>query len=157
VEPDPLSNPVLNRPYDAPTRWFEIGRNGPTGVVQPGRRPSESLVPIAASRKGALGSDGSVQQILDVDVTAERRAGSASPSPSARSTARVSPSYIKSAAREAVKAGDIDLVAVLGFAFDAQATEVTETEGSPSPPPTRGSPRWRVSAGSAASRSCWSG
>ncbi len=28
-----------------------------------------------------------------------------------------------------MKAGDIDLVAVLGFAFDAQATEVTETDG----------------------------
>ena len=41
----------------------------------------------------------------------------------------VSPAYVKAAAREAVKIGDIDLVAVLGFAFDAQATEVTETDG----------------------------
>ncbi len=41
----------------------------------------------------------------------------------------VSPSFIKSAAREAVKADDIDLLCVLGFAFDAQATEVTETDG----------------------------
>jgi adenine-specific DNA-methyltransferase len=41
----------------------------------------------------------------------------------------VSPSFIKSAAREAVKAEDIDLLCVLGFAFDAQATDVTEADG----------------------------
>ena len=41
----------------------------------------------------------------------------------------VSPAFIKAAAREAVAAGDVDLVAVLGFAFDAQATEVTEEDG----------------------------
>ena len=41
----------------------------------------------------------------------------------------VSPSFIKAAAREAVHASDVDLVAVLGFAFDAQATEVTEEDG----------------------------
>jgi adenine-specific DNA-methyltransferase len=41
----------------------------------------------------------------------------------------VSPSFIKAAAREAIAAGDIDLVAILGFAFDAQATEVTEADG----------------------------
>jgi adenine-specific DNA-methyltransferase len=41
----------------------------------------------------------------------------------------VSPSFIKAAAREAIHASDVDLVAVLGFAFDAQATEVTEADG----------------------------
>jgi adenine-specific DNA-methyltransferase len=41
----------------------------------------------------------------------------------------VSPAFIKAAAREAIAAGDVDLVAVLGFAFDAQATEVTEQDG----------------------------
>jgi adenine-specific DNA-methyltransferase len=41
----------------------------------------------------------------------------------------VSPTFIKAAAREAIAAGDIDLVTVLGFAFDAQATEVTEQDG----------------------------
>ncbi len=41
----------------------------------------------------------------------------------------VSPSFIKSAAREAIRAGGIDLLCVLGFAFDAQATEVTEADG----------------------------
>jgi adenine-specific DNA-methyltransferase len=41
----------------------------------------------------------------------------------------VSPAFIKAAAREAVRASDVDLLAVLGFAFDAQATEVTEQDG----------------------------
>ncbi len=41
----------------------------------------------------------------------------------------VSPTFIKSAAREAIRAGDMDLLCVLGFAFDAQATEVTESDG----------------------------
>ncbi|MFD2093421.1 site-specific DNA-methyltransferase [Blastococcus deserti] len=41
----------------------------------------------------------------------------------------VSPTFIKSAAREAIRAGDVDLLCVLGFAFDAQATEVTESDG----------------------------
>jgi adenine-specific DNA-methyltransferase len=41
----------------------------------------------------------------------------------------VSPAFIKAAAREAVQASDVDLLAVLGFAFDSQATEVTEQDG----------------------------
>jgi len=70
---DALSNPILNRPYDVPTRYFELGPHGPTGVIKDGRRPSESLIPIAASRKGARKEDGSVQVTLDVELTAERR------------------------------------------------------------------------------------
>ena len=41
----------------------------------------------------------------------------------------VSPSFIKAAAKEAISDGSIDLLCVLGFAFDAQATEVTEVDG----------------------------
>lgn len=41
----------------------------------------------------------------------------------------VSPSFIKSAAKEAIRAGDIELLCVLGFAFDPQATGVTEEDG----------------------------
>ncbi|WP_456609688.1 site-specific DNA-methyltransferase [Blastococcus sp. SYSU DS0619] len=41
----------------------------------------------------------------------------------------VSPTFIKSAARAAIRAGDVDLLCVLGFAFDAQATDVTESDG----------------------------
>lgn len=41
----------------------------------------------------------------------------------------VSPKFIKQAAREALEAGDIDLLCVLGFAFDPQATNVTKDDG----------------------------
>jgi adenine-specific DNA-methyltransferase len=41
----------------------------------------------------------------------------------------VSPSFIKAAAREMIKDGEIDLLCVLGFAFDPQATGVTDEDG----------------------------
>ena len=41
----------------------------------------------------------------------------------------VSPTYVKKAAREAINADDVDLLCILGFAFDAQVTGVTEDDG----------------------------
>jgi adenine-specific DNA-methyltransferase len=41
----------------------------------------------------------------------------------------VSPSYVKRAAREAINAEEVDLLCILGFAFDAQVTGVTEDDG----------------------------
>lgn len=41
----------------------------------------------------------------------------------------VGPSFVKQAAREALDAGDIDLLAILAFAFDPQVTGVTEDDG----------------------------
>ncbi len=41
----------------------------------------------------------------------------------------VSPGFIKNAAREAIRAEDVDLLCVLGFAFDPQAIGVTEDDG----------------------------
>ncbi|MBL0003905.1 MAG: site-specific DNA-methyltransferase [Actinomycetales bacterium] len=41
----------------------------------------------------------------------------------------VSPQFIKAAAKEAIKDGEIDLLCVLGFAFDPQATGVTAEDG----------------------------
>ncbi|CCK62688.1 DNA methylase N-4/N-6 [Mycobacterium canettii CIPT 140070017] len=41
----------------------------------------------------------------------------------------VSASFVKNAAREAIHAEDVDLLCVLGFAFDPQVTGVTEQEG----------------------------
>ncbi|WP_375430380.1 BPTD_3080 family restriction endonuclease [uncultured Friedmanniella sp.] len=65
--------PILNGPYDSPGRHFEMGAHGPTGVVKVGRRPSESFIPIAATRKGHSLADGSAQDSLDLDHTGERR------------------------------------------------------------------------------------
>lgn len=44
-------DPVLNGPYDPPTRFFEIGPKGPTGTVIDGRRPSESFIPVPKPKK----------------------------------------------------------------------------------------------------------
>ncbi|KUI44920.1 DNA methylase [Mycobacterium sp. IS-1590] len=41
----------------------------------------------------------------------------------------VSATYVKNAAKEAIQAGDIDLLCLLGFAFDPNVTNVTETDG----------------------------
>jgi adenine-specific DNA-methyltransferase len=41
----------------------------------------------------------------------------------------VSPSYVKKAAREAIDSEDVDLLAILGFAFDPQVTGLTEDDG----------------------------
>jgi adenine-specific DNA-methyltransferase len=41
----------------------------------------------------------------------------------------VSPSHVKKAAREAIEAEDVGLLAILGFAFDPQVTGLTEDDG----------------------------
>ncbi|MEI7929450.1 MAG: DEAD/DEAH box helicase family protein, partial [Verrucomicrobiales bacterium] len=62
-----IENPILNGPYDPPGRHFELGPEGPTGTIIEGRRPSESFIPVPATKKGKE------QQALDFDVTGERR------------------------------------------------------------------------------------
>ena len=47
-----ISNPILNSPYAAPQQHFELGPKGPTGEIREGRRPSESFIPVPASKKG---------------------------------------------------------------------------------------------------------
>ena len=68
---DAIANPILNGPFEEPTTHFKIGSHGPTGELVPGRRPSESFIPIAQSRK-ARHAAGSQQQALDFDLTGER-------------------------------------------------------------------------------------
>ncbi|HVW81007.1 MAG TPA: DEAD/DEAH box helicase family protein [Mycobacteriales bacterium] len=66
-------DPILNGPYDEPARHYVVGPHGPTGEIRDGRRPSESFVPIPPVRKGRKGDDGTVQESLDVVLTAEKR------------------------------------------------------------------------------------
>lgn len=76
---DALTSPILNSPYGAPEAHFEIGPKGPTGEIKPGRRPSESFIPIPVSkkkrgRKKIDPSDLAEQESLDLfDTTGERR------------------------------------------------------------------------------------
>ncbi|MGI9031366.1 MAG: DEAD/DEAH box helicase family protein, partial [Ilumatobacteraceae bacterium] len=71
--PAALDNPIRNSPYAAPEQHFVLGRDGPTGKVKPGRRLSESFVPVPASRKGRGSGAVPDQQLIDFDVTGERR------------------------------------------------------------------------------------
>lgn len=68
-----IDNPILNSPFEQPDRHYVIGPQGPTGEIRDGRRPSESFIPIAVSKKGKKGVDGSGQEGFDFDVTRERR------------------------------------------------------------------------------------
>jgi type III restriction enzyme len=70
---DAITNPILNPPFGSPSRHYEMGPHGRTDVIRQGRRPSESFVPIAAARRGRQGADGAMQDILDFDVTGQRR------------------------------------------------------------------------------------
>ncbi|HRA06317.1 MAG TPA: hypothetical protein PKV13_06815, partial [Propionicimonas sp.] len=65
-----LSNPVINSPYDEPSRHFVIGPNGPTGDLADGRRRSEFFIPVPKSKKGK----GAAQEALfdQLEVTGER-------------------------------------------------------------------------------------
>ena len=68
-----LANPILNSPYEIPGRYWELGENGPTGVVVEARRPSESFTPIAPVRKRGKAQDTSVQEsILLTHETVQR-------------------------------------------------------------------------------------
>lgn len=71
-----LINPILNGPYDPPEHYFEIGPQGPTGQIVEGRRPSESFIPIAPTRKRGRPTASeslALQDELDFEVTGERR------------------------------------------------------------------------------------
>jgi type III restriction enzyme len=66
----PIDNPILNSPYEQPDRHYIIGPQGPTGEVKDGRRPSESFIPIAVTKK--RGPD-AAQLGIEFDLTGERR------------------------------------------------------------------------------------
>jgi type III restriction enzyme len=53
-----IDNPILNSPYEPPSRHYVISANGPTGEIQDGRRSSESFIPIAIAKKGRGKSQG---------------------------------------------------------------------------------------------------
>lgn len=69
----PIDNPILNSPYEQPDRHYVVGLQGPTGEIRDGRRPSESWIPIAVSKKSRTQQGASEQQSFDFDATGERR------------------------------------------------------------------------------------
>lgn len=65
-----IDNPILNSPYEQPDRHYLIGQQGPTGEIRDGRRPSESFIAIAPTKKSKKKFE---QERLDFDLTHERR------------------------------------------------------------------------------------
>jgi type III restriction enzyme len=47
-----IDNPILNRPYDEPTRHFAFDTDGITDEIVEQRRPSSFFSPVPPSRKG---------------------------------------------------------------------------------------------------------
>jgi type III restriction enzyme len=60
-----IKDPILNRPYDEPTRHFEFDVDGITDQVAERRRPSSYFVPVPKSRKGG-------QQLELTELTADQ-------------------------------------------------------------------------------------
>ena len=65
-----LSDPVLNSAYEEPTRHFEMGPQGPTGVIAESRRPSEFFIPIPKPKKGR---GKQAQLAFDFDALSDER------------------------------------------------------------------------------------
>lgn len=106
---------------DAPSFEQTILDNLRRAGVQNGRTKErirfETLDPHAGEYVQAVGVAGSGEASLRVGVSIGPQYGI------------VSPGFIKDAAKEAIRAGDVDLLCVLAFAFDPQATGVTMEDG----------------------------
>jgi len=93
--------------------------------VQIGRRAERiefaSLDPHAGTYLNAIGTPVSAE---DTDGSARRVGIAIGPQ-----YGTVDPPYIKHAVREAIAVGDIDLLCVMAFSFDAQTADVTEVDG----------------------------
>ena len=61
-----IDNPIINGPYDEPTRHWRFDERGITDVLLDGRRRSESQVPVPRPRKNRA------QAELDLRATSER-------------------------------------------------------------------------------------
>jgi type III restriction enzyme len=66
-----LADPVLNSPYEEPSRHFEILPTGPTGAVLDSRRKSEFFMPVPKPKKGR--GKPAPQQALDIDALTDER------------------------------------------------------------------------------------
>jgi type III restriction enzyme len=63
-----IENPIINSPFDEPTRHFRFNDKGITDEEVVGRRVSSHFVPIARSRK----KNGAAQEIFDTEWTQDR-------------------------------------------------------------------------------------
>lgn len=64
--PGVIENPIINPPFAEPTQHWELDSRGqPTGELAPGRRPSETWMPVPRAKKG--GKRGSAKHAAQQD------------------------------------------------------------------------------------------
>ena len=73
-----IENPIINSPYDEPTRHFQFSDEGITNEVVAGRRISSYFVPIAQPRKKRGAAE---QALFDTEWTKDRIEERATTSP----------------------------------------------------------------------------
>lgn len=122
--PESLSEMDAAKDADGPNFEQSILENLAKAGIQNGKRAEklqfEAFETFAGQYIQAIG-----QQVPNGEHAAPSRIGVAI----GPQYGTVSAKYVKDAAREAIRAEDIDLLCVLGFAFDPQATNVTEGDG----------------------------
>ena len=122
--PESLSETDAAKDADGPNFEQSILENLAKAGIQNGKRSEklkfEAFETYAGQYVQAIG-----QQIPNGEHAAPSRIGIAI----GPQYGTVSAKYVKDAAKEAIRAEDIDLLCVLGFAFDPQATNVTEEDG----------------------------
>ena len=121
--PDSLSETEAAKDADAPNFEQSILDNLAKAGIQNGRKKEKFVFASFETYAGSY-----IQAVGE-------RVGGGSDSPSRIAIAigpqygTVSASFVKKAAREAINAEGVDLLAILGFAFDPQVTGVTEDDG----------------------------
>jgi adenine-specific DNA-methyltransferase len=122
--PEPRSETETAKNVDAPNFEQSILDNLAKAGVQNGRRQER----IAFSAFETYAGD-YIQAVGQRDVEVDGDTPSRIAIAIGPQYGTVSPSFVKKAAREAIEADDVDLLAILGFAFDPQVTGLTEDDG----------------------------
>jgi adenine-specific DNA-methyltransferase len=122
--PESLSETEAAKDADAPNFEQSILDNLAKAGIQNGRRQERIAFAAFETYAGEY-----IQAIGQRDGEADGDAPSRIGIAIGPQYGTVSPSYVKKAAREAIEAEDVDLLAILGFAFDPQVTGLTEDDG----------------------------
>jgi adenine-specific DNA-methyltransferase len=122
--PEPLSETEAAKDTDSPNFEQSILDNLAKAGIQNGRRQERIAFAAFETYAGDY-----IQAVGQRDGEADGDAPSRIAIAVGPQYGTVSPSYVKKAAREAIEADNVDLLAVLGFAFDPQITGLTEDDG----------------------------
>jgi len=122
--PESLSETEAAKDADAPNFEQSILDNLAKAGIQNGRRQERIAFAAFETYAGEY-----IQAVGQRDGEADGDAPSRIAIAIGPQYGTVSPSYVKKAAREALDSEDVDLLAILGFAFDPQVTGLTEDDG----------------------------